>query len=272
MKIENAKIRDVSEELMPKKSSQRRISVFQEGNRSEIVYLDIERIEPYKHQSRKEFDENEICELAVTIKEHGVRQPLTVLEISGEKYEVISGERRLRASKIAGLKKVPCLIISDETQAEKLALIENVQRKDLTLLELGEGFKGLLDREIFSSQSAISKNLGISRSKVVDAIALSNLSDNVKDAIIKNKIYERDSLRYILKLKEVDRQINFINNISFSKEPKNFPITQVKKNISVLRFSMNASEIKVQKNAISKLSDFEKENLKKELIKILNEL
>ena len=111
------------------------ISIINSGNRFEVIYTDIDKVRPYNEQARTYFDESEIIALSKTIIEHGIRQPLTVIG-TDEGFQVVSGERRLRAAKLAGLKKVPIIIISDDKKAEELSLIENIQRKDLQLVSL----------------------------------------------------------------------------------------------------------------------------------------
>src|SRR3990167_11470488 len=117
----------------PVASQNSRVSIGFEDEVGEFYYFSVEDLIPYKNQARTIFDEEEINKLSETIKEHGIRQPLTILKSinSPNKYEVVSGERRLRAAKLVGLKKVPCIIIRDERHADEISLLENIQRQDL---------------------------------------------------------------------------------------------------------------------------------------------
>ncbi len=266
MKIDNAKIRTPSKDLKPKENYSNRISVFQESNRHEIQYIDVTVIKSFKHQSREIFDKNELDSLSRTIKEHGVRQPLTVLHCSNDTYEVVSGERRLKAAILAGLKKVPCIIIRDETKAEELSLIENVQRKDLTLMELGRGIAGLLERGVFASQSELSEGVGIPRTKITECISLTKLPLDIQKKIIEKNINNRDQLRDILRLSSIEQQVDFINNFY---NVKNTDKSYKSISKSILRYSFKNGDLRVQKSGIKYLSKEEKDMLKRELFNII---
>lgn len=275
MKIDNAKTKAVPKELEAKPLS-KRVSMFQEGNRYEIIYVKIESIVPFKHQARKYFNEDEIQSLAETIKDHGIRQPLTLLAKPDDTYEVVSGERRLRAAKIAGLNRVPAIIIYDEFEAEKIALIENIQRTDLSLLELGEGLTGLLEREIFASQSDISRKLGIPRTKISEAISLSKLSPAVKDLISEKKINNRDLLREVVAAAAEDKQKLIINESQTvsdqenTSKPKETKLKHQSK--SILRIIKDRKGVRIQNFDMSVLESHEKELIRESLEKILKSL
>jgi len=123
-----------------------RSSIYTENFKGEFYNISVDKLIPFKNQARKIFDEKSMLNLAKTIKEHGIRQPLTVIpsDIREGCYEVISGERRLRAAKSIGMEKVPCIIIHDMLKAEEIALIENIQREDLHPVELLKAFSNLL--------------------------------------------------------------------------------------------------------------------------------
>lgn len=144
--------------------------------------LSIDKIKPNKDQPRKQFDENELNELADSIKQNGILQPLLVRKV-GNYYEIVAGERRYQASKIAGLKEVPVVIreISDE-DVFKLALIENLQRSDLTPIEEARGYKQLI-KEKDLTQEELSKILSKSRSAITNTLRLLDLPEEVQDLV-----------------------------------------------------------------------------------------
>lgn len=142
-------------------------------NRS-IVILPINKISPNPNPSRKYFDNSTLYELANSISEYGVIQPITV-RIHADKYELISGERRLRASYLAGLKTIPAIILSaDEDKSAALALLENLQRDDLSFFEVAESYKDLLTQRNFSKET-LSKRLGKSKSSISEKLRLLHL-------------------------------------------------------------------------------------------------
>jgi ParB family chromosome partitioning protein len=142
--------------------------------------LPVEHLRPGKYQPRQHFDQTAIDDLAQSIKEKGIIQPLVVRQLAENTYEIIAGERRWRAAQAAQLHEVPVLIrdLSD-TEALELALIENLQRQDLTPLEEAEGFSRLMD-EFQHTQEALAKVIGKSRSHVANMIRLLSLPEPVK--------------------------------------------------------------------------------------------
>ena len=153
-----------------------------EGTPQEVAIKDIVA-NPY--QPRKVFDEEKLEELAASIKEYGVVQPLVVRK-KGKKYELVAGERRLRASKLAGLKKVPVVLKEyDETEMMEIALIENIQRHDLNAIEEAQGIKRLMD-ECKLTQEQVAVKVGRSRTAVANILRLLNLAQKVQDLISQN--------------------------------------------------------------------------------------
>jgi ParB family chromosome partitioning protein len=153
-----------------------------EGTPQEVAIKDIVA-NPY--QPRKVFDEEKLEELAASIKEYGVVQPLVVRK-KGKKYELVAGERRLRASKLAGLKKVPVVLKEyDEAEMMEIALIENIQRHDLNAIEEAQGIKRLMD-ECKLTQEQVAVKVGRSRTAVANILRLLNLAQEVQDLISQN--------------------------------------------------------------------------------------
>lgn len=151
---------------------------------SDVVQLKTVDIEPNKGQPRHRFDQEKLEALSASIQEHGVISPILVTPTKSGTYRIVAGERRWRASKLAGLKTVPCIIRSFEEQTVmELALVENLQREDLNPIEEAEGYQKLMDA-FDLTQEEISKRVGKSRSAVANALRLCNLSDSVKELVI----------------------------------------------------------------------------------------
>lgn len=180
-------------------------------NLSKVIDVDINEILPNRFQPRIQFDEEEILELSDSIKEHGVIQPLVVRPI-GDKYEIIAGERRYKASVLAGKETVPVIVrnLNDKDSAE-IALIENIQRKNLTPIEEALSYKKILDMGYITQENLASK-LGKSQPSVANKIRLLNLTDEVQEALLENKISERHA-RSLLKLSSSEQQNQMLNRI-----------------------------------------------------------
>ena len=157
------------------------------ADNSQVVELRIVDVEPNKDQPRKEFDKEKLDELADSISKHGVIQPIIVAK-KDDIYQIVAGERRWRASKQAGLKKIPAIIRNyDEIKIMEVALIENLQREDLNPVEEALGYKFLMEK--FSlTQDKISDRVGKSRSAVANSLRLLNLSETVLDMLEKGEI------------------------------------------------------------------------------------
>ncbi|HZH28715.1 MAG TPA: ParB/RepB/Spo0J family partition protein [Azospirillaceae bacterium] len=150
--------------------------------------LPIEFLQPGKYQPRRRFDEAAVASLAESVRERGVLQPLLVRKLGPDRYEIIAGERRWRASQMAGLHEVPVLVRElDDRQALEVALVENVQREDLTPIEEAEGYKRLMD-EFDHTQEELARTVGKSRSHIANMLRLLALPDPVKALIADGEI------------------------------------------------------------------------------------
>lgn len=154
----------------------------------EVVELPIDELRPNPYQPRKVFDEDKLNELAESIKEHGVFQPIIVKKSSIKGYEIIAGERRVKACKIAGINKIPAIIRDfSEQQMMEIALLENLQRENLNSIEEAMAYRSLLDA-MGVTQEELANRLGKSRSHITNMLGLLNLPEEVKDMIIDEKI------------------------------------------------------------------------------------
>lgn len=157
-------------------------------NEGSITYVSIESISPKKNQPRKAFDSEALSELANSIAVHGVIQPIIVRDIKNGSYEIIAGERRWRASKQAGLSEIPCMIIeADEAEAAQLAIIENIQRENLSSFEEAKAYKALID-DFGLTQEEVSKKVGKSRPAITNILRLLDLPEEVLEYLQKKML------------------------------------------------------------------------------------
>ena len=152
------------------------------------VLLPISQVEPGLNQPRKRFDDEALMDLADSIREHGIIQPLTVRRLSSGYYQIIAGERRWRAAKLAGLMEVPAVIIeADDKKVMELGLIENLQREDLNPMEEAEGYLVLLT-DYGMTQEEVAQRMGKSRPAVANALRLTSLPPAVRDMLIDGRL------------------------------------------------------------------------------------
>ena len=173
--------------------------------KSPYQMLPIHKVEPNPNQPRRDFDPEELQSLADSIGQHGVVQPLTVRELSGGYYQIIAGERRWRAARIAELREIPAVIIeADDRKVMELALIENLQRQDLNPVEEALGYQTLME-EYGLTQEDAAKQVGKSRPAVANALRLLNLSDKVLE-MVRTGSLSAGHARAVLSLKSVKLQ------------------------------------------------------------------
>ena len=183
--------------------------------RDEITQLYLDDIIPNRFQPREIFDEKALKELAASIKEHGVIQPIIVRNIGG-KYEIIAGERRYKASALAGLTKIPAIIRNlDDKESSKVALLENLQRKDLNAIEEARTYQKILELDEMT-QEELAKTMGKSQSAVANKIRLLSLPDEIQTALLKEQISERHA-RSLLNISKPAEQIEMLKKIITNK-------------------------------------------------------
>jgi ParB family chromosome partitioning protein len=169
------------------------------------VYLPIAQVEPGLNQPRKHFDESALNDLADSIREHGIIQPLTVRRLSSGYYQIIAGERRWRAAKLAGLSEVPAVIIeADDRKVMELGLIENLQREDLNPMEEADGYLALKE-EFGLTQEEIAQRMGKSRPAIANALRLTALPVLLREMVVDGDL-SAGHARALLALPRVDLQ------------------------------------------------------------------
>ena len=174
------------------------------AEKNSIDLIDINRIKPNNKQPRKNFDEEKISNLAKSIKDNGIIQPL-VLKESGNDYEIIAGERRWRAAKLAGIKSIPAVIMElTDQKVLEVSLIENIQREDLNPIEEALAFRRLI-KEFSITQEEVSKVIGRSRTAITNTMRLLNLDKRVQQYLIEGVISEGHG-RALLSLDNNDTQ------------------------------------------------------------------
>ena len=154
--------------------------VMDSGEEKNSLFLPISQVESCASQPRKQFDADALADLADSIREHGIIQPLTVRKLQSGYYQIIAGERRWRAARMAGLSEVPAIVIeADDRKAMELAMIENLQREDLNPIEEAEGYQMLMS-QYNMTQEETAQRVGKSRSAVANALRLLNLCPSVR--------------------------------------------------------------------------------------------
>ena len=253
----NALFEDVKED----KTSVRNLIEKESSSDGSVLSLKIIDVEPNPNQPRRNFDKDALEALSNSIKTHGVVSPILVQKGKKGMYTIIAGERRWRASKLAGLKEIPCIIkdYSNE-QVMEIALIENLQREDLNPIEEAEGYKNLMEAFSFT-QEQISEKVGKSRSAIANALRLNNLCDEIKALVIEKKLSQGHA-RTILPVTDIKLQVQIAEKII----KEDLSVRQTEKLVSDL---LNAKPKKEEneknpsyKNVEKQLSDIFKTKVK----------
>ncbi len=222
----------------------------------EILILNIDDVLPNRFQPRIKFNEKNILELADSIREHGVIQPIVVRKIS-DKYEIIAGERRYKASILAGKTTIPAILTNfDDKESAEVALLENVQRQDLTPIEEAISYKKILDMG-YINQTDLAEKLGKTQSTVANKLRLLNLSEEVQEALLEGKISERHA-RSLLKLNN-EQQVQLLSRIINERMTVRKTDEEIKK---ILENKIPEKIDKVEKESINEKN--ESENLEED--------
>ena len=230
--------------------------VYETTNKEEIIEVSISELRPNPYQPRKAFDRNALMELSESIKEHGVFQPI-IIKKSIKGYEIIAGERRVRASKLAGLDKVPAIIrnLNDEQMME-IALLENLQRENLSAIEEAKAYKSMIDN-LHLTQEELSRKVGKSRSHITNILGLLRLPSEVQEMVV-NKQISMGHARVLSKLESDDKIIEMAHEIVENK----LPVRSVEE-----KSQDKEKKVKVTKTKIPSRSEFAhlEETLKEKL-------
>ena len=187
------------------------LDTFQPASK-EVSTLPLSKVEPRSGQPRYSFDEEALEELADSIRRHGLIQPITVRPLDNGYYQIIAGERRWRASRLAGLSEVPVRIIeADERKTAEMALVENLQREDLNPIEEARGYQQLMNEHGMTQEDA-ARAVGKSRPALTNALRLLNLSEAVM-AMVENGRLSAGHARALLPLKQADKQLSVAESI-----------------------------------------------------------
>lgn len=177
-----------------------------------ITYLNIDCVRPNPYQPRKQFSKTALEELCESIKQYGVIQPINVRKISINNYELVAGERRLRAAIMAGLKEIPAIIVNvNDNDSAVIALIENLQREDLSYMEEAEGYNHLINDHGFT-QEELAQKISKSQSTIANKIRLLRLPPMVKKMLADNNLTERHA-RALLKLHDEQLQLKVLKHV-----------------------------------------------------------
>ena len=180
-------------------------------DKQEILQINLDDIIPNRFQPREVFDEKALKELAASIKEHGVIQPIIVRNVNG-KYEIIAGERRYKASALAGKTTIPAIVKNlDDKESSKVALLENLQRKNLNPIEEAKTYQKILELDEMT-QEELAKTMGKSQSAVSNKMRLLQLTDEVQQAVLKEEISERHA-RTLLRVEDHKKQIEMLHKV-----------------------------------------------------------
>ena len=181
-------------------------------NNKEIVKIDLEKITPNRYQPREIFRDETLLELKDSIISYGIIQPISVRKLDEDNYEIVAGERRFKAAKLAGLREIPSIVVEiEEKDSANIALIENIQREDLNFIEEAKAYAQIM-KEFRITQEELSKKIGKNQSTIANKLRILKLPKNIKEKLLTNDLTERHG-RALLKIKDVNIQEEIINKV-----------------------------------------------------------
>jgi len=217
-----------------------------------IAYIKIENIRPNPYQPRKQFSKASLEELCESIKEYGVLQPINVRKISNSTYELVAGERRLRAAAMAGLTEIPAIVVDvNDNNSAIIALIENLQREDLHYMEEAEGYSNLLSEHNLT-QEELAQKIGKSQSTIANKVRLLKLPPLVKKILTDNNLTERHA-RALLKLHDEQLQLKVLKHVC--EKGLNVKKTEQLVERAIEKYTRNEMERKAEKKQTKAIKD-----------------
>jgi len=235
-----------------------------------IFYLNIDCVRPNPYQPRKQFGQGALEDLCESIQQYGVIQPINVRRITNNSYELVAGERRLRAAIMAGLKEIPAVVINvNDNDSAVIALIENLQREDLTYMDEAEGYNNLI-KEHGLTQEELAQKVGKSQSTIANKIRLLRLPPMVKKILSDNNLTERHA-RALLKLHDEQLQLKVLKyvcerNLNVKKTEELVEraiekcLKQKKGNVPERKFTKTIKDIRIFVNTIRQAIDLMKKS------------
>lgn len=210
-----------------------------------VDYINVSQISVNEYQPRTIFDDEKINELAESIKKHGIIQPIIVRK-QGDMFQIVAGERRFRAAQRNGMEEVPAIVKNlDDRQTATIAVIENIQRENLTAIEEAKAFKQIMESEEIT-QEVLAQRLGKAQSTIANKIRLLSLPNNIQNSILKKEITERHA-RSLLSIKDLDLQYKIFEEVLKKK-------LNVKDTEKLIEKKLNLKEkIKSKSNIITKI-------------------
>lgn len=274
MQLDMAKVRFNKDLKLNSNARSGRVSIFSQDLRNEYPNIKIDKLISFEDQARRIFDPEKLNLLAESIKTYGLRHPLTVRPSTTQEgfYEVVGGERRLRALAMLGVERVPCFVLPIDSKAQEIALIENIHREDLHPIELMYGYSALLDKKICTTQQELADLIKQSKATVSEVMSLKSLDITVQDYLIENAIISRKVLRTLVKLPYNEQKV-YISNLKKGQEVteviKDKKTRGLKQKSNVLQIILKEGTFEIEKNSVNKLSVVQKTQLKELLQNII---
>ena len=212
-------------------------------NNKEIIKINLDKITPNRYQPREIFRDETLLELKNSIISYGIIQPISVRKLKENNYEIVAGERRYKAAKLAGLKEIPSIVVEiEEKDSANIALIENIQREDLNFIEEAKAYAQIM-KEFEITQEELAKKIGKNQSNIANKIRILKLPDNIKEKLLTNDLTERHG-RALLKIKEKIIQEEIINKVI----EKNLTVNDTEKLIKSVNEKIDKEETPSKQN------------------------
>ncbi len=206
-------------------------------NNKEIIKIDLHKIRPNRYQPREIFKDKSLLELKNSIKSYGIIQPISLRKLGDDNYEIVAGERRFKAAKMAGLGQIPSIIVDiEENDSANIALIENIQREDLNFIEEARAYQQIM-KKFGITQEELSQKIGKSQSTIANKVRILKLPVIIKEKLLSNDLTERHG-RALLKIEDESIQEEILNKVI----EKNLNVKDTEKLIKSVKEKINKEE------------------------------